>query len=83
MDVIANCFLAYYDSDMNLIVSKRRIFLNYLSGWMIPDILACLPFQLLFESSKDYSSLIRIARLPRLYRLIKVAKLMRMLKIVK
>ena len=50
---------------------------------MVLDLLACLPLQLLLETSTDYSSLIRVARLPRLYKMVKMAKLMRMLKLVK
>jgi len=75
--------LAYYDDEMNVIVSKKKIFINYAKGWLLLDLFACFPFQLLMPSSKDYSSLIRIGRLPRLYRLIKMGKLIRMLKVIK
>ena len=44
-DVIVNCFLCYYDSDNNIITSHKKIFLNYLTGWMLLDILACIPLQ--------------------------------------
>ena len=48
---------------------------------MLLDILACIPFHLLFEqTSKDFQSLIRVARFPRLYRLVKIAKLARVMQ---
>lgn len=82
-DVLVNCFLAYYDKDKHVITNKKQIFIAYLKGWMLFDLLACLPLQLILSTNKDYSSLLRVARLPRLYRIIKMAKLMRMLKLVK
>lgn len=43
IDVIINCYLAYYDENMSLVVSHRKIMVNYSRGWLIPDIFACLP----------------------------------------
>lgn len=76
-DVVLNCFLAYYDTDMNLVVDKRKILLAYFKGWMVLDVIACIPVQVLLETEADYSSLVRIVRLPRLYRLIKMTKFMK------
>lgn len=42
-DVVVNCFTAYYDFDKNLVTDKHKILVNYFKGWMIFDILACLP----------------------------------------
>mmetsp|Transcript_11920 Transcript_11920/g.22855 ORF Transcript_11920/g.22855 Transcript_11920/m.22855 type:complete len:687 (+) Transcript_11920:2060-4120(+) len=82
-DVVVNCFLAYYDSEMNLVTSRVKIFVNYLRTWMILDIVSCLPFQYLLGTNSNYNKVLRVARLPRLYKLIKVTKMMRMLKIFK
>jgi CRP-like cAMP-binding protein len=76
-DVVVNCFLAYYDYDMNLVVDKRKILLAYFKGWMVFDVIACIPVQFLLETEADYSSLVRIIRLPRLYRLIKMTKFLK------
>lgn len=32
LDVIQNCFLAYYDKDNNIVVEHWKIFMNYLKG---------------------------------------------------
>ena len=76
-DVVVNCFTAYYDNEMNLVVDRRKILMRYFKGWMIIDVIACVPLQIILEADTDYSSLVRIARLPRLYRLIKMTKLIR------
>ncbi|CAG9329138.1 unnamed protein product [Blepharisma stoltei] len=83
IDVILNCFLAYYDQDMNIVVSHKKIFCNYAKGWLVLDILACLPYQAMIQTSTNYSSLARMGRLPRIYKLVKMGKLMRMMKLIK
>lgn len=83
IDFLINCSMAYYDSDKNLVCDRKKILSNYLFGWMIPDLFACLPFNLILESNKQYNSLIRVARIPRLYRLFKIAKLLRITKVMK
>jgi hypothetical protein len=82
-DVVVNCFLCYYDFEMNLVTRHRLIVTHYLKTWMVMDLIACLPFQYIFGADKNYSNVVRVARLPRLYKLIKVTKMMRMLKIFK
>jgi hyperpolarization activated cyclic nucleotide-gated potassium channel 2 len=81
IDVCLNCVLCYYDEESALVSSHRSIFMHYLRTWMIPDIVASLPFQLIISS--NYNSLIRVLRLPRVYKLIKLGKLFRILKVVK
>jgi hypothetical protein len=83
IDVLVNCFLAYYDSEMTLVVQRKTIFLHYLRTWMVIDVVSCLPFQYIVGSDKNYSNVVRVARLPRLYKLVKVTKLMRVLKMFK
>jgi len=81
IDVCLNCVLCYYDDESSLVSSKRRILLHYLRTWMLPDIVASLPFDLIMSS--NYNNLIRILRLPRVYKLVKLTKLFRILKVVK
>jgi CRP-like cAMP-binding protein len=83
VDVTVNCFLAYYDFEMNLVTGHKAIVLHYLRTWMLIDLVSCLPFQYILDSGKNYSNAVRVARLPRLYKLVKVTKMMRMLKIFK
>ena len=82
VDVCINCVLAYYDDDMSLVVSHRRILFHYLVTWMIPDLTSAIPFELIL-SMQNYQNLIRLAKLPRISKLIKLAKLLRMMKIIK
>jgi len=82
LDVCINSVLAYYDEEMSLVVSRRRIFLHYLTSWMLPDMASSLPFDLIL-STQSYNNFIRLAKLPRVYKLIKLAKLLRIAKVVK
>jgi hypothetical protein len=81
-DFIINCLLAYYDKEKNLVFDHRKILSNYFLGWMIPDLFACMPFNIILEQ-KQYNSLVRVARIPRLYRLFKITKLLRITKVMK
>ena len=83
IDLVMNCILPYYDKDKTLITAPKQIFLSYLFSWLVPDLLACLPFSLFFNANKQYNSMIRVMRLPRLYRLTKITKLLRMVKVMK
>lgn len=84
-DLIINCCSAYYDAYEVLVVSKRRIFLNYLSSWFIPDIISCIPVGLLqlFDQGEqaggNNAKLLRLVRLPRLYRLIRITRIIKAL----
>ena len=65
-----------------------KIFLNYLKGWLILDITACIPFQLIetiYGSSLggSYSKLLRLARLPRLYKLVRIFRVFKFFKVLK
>lgn len=77
-DVIVNCVSAYYINDDEIETSNKQILKNYFKTWMIFDISASIPFQLIFDNG-NWKSLIRFGRLPRLYRLIKLAKIIRIL----
>ncbi|OMJ69246.1 hypothetical protein SteCoe_33079 [Stentor coeruleus] len=78
-DVVVNCLSAYYINDDEIETSNKQILKNYFKTWMIFDISASIPFQLIFDNG-NWKSLIRFGRLPRLYRLIKLAKIIRILK---
>lgn len=80
-DVIITLNTAYFDGEGKLICSRKQIFMNYLKGWLIIDIVACIPFDLIQYSINPngqratyntLSKLVRLKSLPRLFRLSKV-----------
>jgi hypothetical protein len=91
-DFLVNLFSAYYDQDGILVTSRKKIFLNYLKTWMIPDLIACIPFNLIESGSGNdssqqssseggsYNNLVRLIRLPRLYRLVRITRIFKMMK---
>ena len=48
-DIIVTCFLAYYNEDNEIVTSKRKIFVKYLTSWMLIDIIGILPVQYMIE----------------------------------
>jgi hypothetical protein len=87
LDVIVNIFSAYVDHEGAIIKNRKMIFLRYLRTWMIPDIIACFPFDLVIDSGEEeasssggYNNLIRLVRLPRLYRIFRVSRVLKMIK---
>ena len=73
-DIFLTFFTAFYNSRQEIITDRWEIAKNYLTGWFWIDIFAIFPFDLCFQTQKDYSSLARIARLPRLYKLMKITR---------
>ena len=53
MDFLVNLNTAYFNIDGDLVVSRRRIFLMYLRGWMLLDLLAVIPFNLIESAAND------------------------------
>lgn len=81
-DVILNCFMAYLNNEEVLITNRWAIIKTYMKTWMLFDVVSCIPFQLIFQSS-GWGTLLRLSKLPRLYRLIKIVKLVRLIKVLK
>ena len=46
-DFFLNFLMAYEDRDKKIEVRLRYIAINYLQGWLMVDLLSCIPFQLL------------------------------------
>lgn len=44
IDIFLNFLTAYFDNEENLIVNKKKIAINYLTGWFLLDFLSTLPF---------------------------------------
>mmetsp|Transcript_15313 Transcript_15313/g.2554 ORF Transcript_15313/g.2554 Transcript_15313/m.2554 type:complete len:87 (+) Transcript_15313:389-649(+) len=47
IDIIINLNSAYLDNDGNFVTDRKRIFLNYLKSWLIIDLIACIPINLI------------------------------------
>jgi len=73
-DVVLNFFTAYKDNNEHLVVSHKKIAMNYLTSWFFVDLLSCIPFQVILDEGLNYNSLLRMGRLPRLYRIVKLSK---------
>jgi hypothetical protein len=80
-DMLVNFFAAYEEKG-HLVTDLRMIFINYVRGWFILDVIALFPWQWLpiQQNSALFGKLVRLMRLPRIYRLVKVFKTMRMIK---
>ena len=46
-DFFLNFLMAYEDRDKKIEVRLRYIAMNYLQGWLLVDLLSCIPFQML------------------------------------
>ena len=82
IDIGLNFFIAYYDGDYMLVDTRKEIAIHYISTWFFIDVVAILPFNLIFETS-DFGALARLTRVPRMYRLVRMFRLVRMLKIAR
>lgn len=81
IDLVLNFFTAFYDVDNVLIIKKRLIFINYIFGWFLMDLLSSIPFDLV--SDAGIGVLFKLTKIPRLlkvFRILKVMKLTEMLK---
>mmetsp|Transcript_25837 Transcript_25837/g.45637 ORF Transcript_25837/g.45637 Transcript_25837/m.45637 type:complete len:677 (-) Transcript_25837:47-2077(-) len=80
LDILISFNLAYYELGA-LVTDRRRIAINYLSGWCLFDVMATFPFDLLLCSglscAKESSVLVSL----KLFRFTKVLRLMRLAKL--
>ncbi|KAF0289851.1 Potassium voltage-gated channel subfamily H member 8 [Amphibalanus amphitrite] len=74
IDIILNFRTTYVNKKGEVVSNPRYIATNYLKGWFIVDLLAALPFDLLFAadvySSETPIHLLKLTRLLRLVRLL-------------
>ena len=84
MDVVFTCVTGVELEDGTILMRPFSIFCKYARTWLILDLIACIPFSLISDSTDTetpatgQSGLIRIIRLPRLYRLLRIARLYRL-----
>jgi CRP-like cAMP-binding protein len=83
-DVLVTLNLAYYDKDNIYIDSRKKIFVTYLKSWLIIDIVASFPQNLVLNSNNSSlaksTDILRLARLSRLYRLIRIIRFLKIAK---
>jgi hypothetical protein len=91
IDLILNFFMSYEDAESGReIKDPKRITRNYLKTWFVLDLLACVPFDLVFsltlnqdrENLEEVTKLARVARIYRLYRLIRLLRIFKVLRLV-
>ena len=92
IDIIFCFNLAYRDENEVLILSRRRIVVNYLTGWFTIDFLSIAPIDVAIGAiltevnggaSSDVSAQLRSVKMIRILRLIRLLKLVRLLKLKK
>lgn len=83
-DIVKNFNLCYYEQGL-LVTQPSRIIKTYLKGWFLIDLVASLPFQLMFGGGDGMAStkmlrIVRLARFLKILRLLKVAKVKKLLR---
>ena len=84
IDIIVIFQSCHYDDEFVIVENRWMIAKEYLKSWFIIDLVAILPFDVIFKSAGAGSvDMIRLARMGRMYKMIKMAKILRVLKIIK
>jgi len=47
IDIVITFFIAYEDKEDNLVMNKKKIAINYLTGWFLIDVVSIFPFELI------------------------------------
>ncbi|CAL1267190.1 unnamed protein product [Larinioides sclopetarius] len=77
IDIIINFRTTYVNSNDEVISHPGKIAVHYLRGWFIIDVVAAIPFDLLFlgsETDEVTTTLIGLLKTARLLRLVRVAR---------
>lgn len=82
-DIFFNLNTSFYDDEGMLIVVRKAIFKNYLKTWLMFDLLACIPFEIIQLASGDDSSMGKLIKLRMLPKIFRIARLIKMVKHVK
>ena len=82
LDIIVIFNKTIFDENYLLVTNRKIIGNQYMKGWFFIDLVAIIPFDLVFGGS-ELNQVVRIARIGRMYKLVKLTRLIRVLKIVK
>jgi hypothetical protein len=81
VDIFITLNSAYPNSDGELVISRKEIFMNYLKGMLIIDFLSVFPFYLIGDSKSSRSNVfIRFLRMARLTRIFRASKIINIVK---
>ena len=83
IDIIVIFNSCYYDEDFVIVEDRKTIAKDYISSWLVIDLVAILPLELILKQKSNSIEMVRIARMGRMYKMIKMAKILRVLKIIK
>ena len=84
LDILVTLNTAYYDLLGRIVSNRRKIFMNYLKGLLMIDLISITPFYLIENGPYMKSnSLIRIVRITSLTRVLRGSKLIKLIKYLK
>lgn len=91
LDLVLNFMTSFFDHDAVLVRAPREIAVHYAKGWMLIDVISCLPISyitLIIQAAKDSTEQgsppdTKVFKILRLLRLAKLLRLGRLKKIVK
>ncbi|CAD8155145.1 unnamed protein product [Paramecium pentaurelia] len=72
-DILCIMRSCYYNRQNVLVQNQWFIFLNYLKGWLIPDIITLIPFDSIYHFHVQYHKFPRFLRVFRINRIFKVS----------
>lgn len=92
-DIVINFRTAYYDNRGNIVYFRRDIAIHYVKGWLVIDLLSCLPTHYIAyimaatedgdEISIQYDTpALKMVKILRLFRLTKMIRLLRVKKLM-
>lgn len=79
IDILLTFITPYYHND-KLVISLRRIAINYLKFWFWIDAISTFPLELIIDSGGQMVSLVRLARINKIYSILKISRLLRSMK---
>lgn len=72
---------AYYDKNKKLVHNRKRIFLNYLCGYLIIDVFSTIPFYL-FTDNISNTNIIKLAKFTKFSKLLRLNRMAKVLKMI-
>ncbi|OMJ72077.1 hypothetical protein SteCoe_29557 [Stentor coeruleus] len=74
IDIFITSNLAYKDEKGKLVTNRTSILRNYVTGMLLFDILAVIPFNQIMNTDQKINSYIKLLRIARLIRILKIFK---------
>ena len=84
IDLMLNMNTGYISAGGDLISSRKKVIIRYIKGWLLVDMISCIPFEYIetdnSSSSVRYSSVAKLLRVPKFYKLLRLARVLKMFK---